>query len=102
MTGAQSRFDLYSRRILNSAVPELDAEPDPVKRFRKYAYTITNSEHAAIEPLISEAEATVDESDPEPSVTVRLDPDIADHFKKAGGDWQRRINDVLRASIKQR
>ncbi len=101
MTGAQSRFDLYSRRILNSAVSELDAEPDPIKRFRKYAFTITNSEHAAIEALINETEAPMDETDTERPVTVGLDPDIADHFKKTGGDWHRRINDILRASIKQ-
>lgn len=101
MAGMQSRFDLYSRTISNSAVSEFDVEPDPEKRFRKYAYTITNSEQAAIEALVNEAEAPMDESEPGRTVTVGLDPDIVDYFKKAGGDWRRRINNALRASINQ-
>lgn len=97
MTGAQTRFDLYSRTISNSAVREFDAEPDPVKRFRKYACSITSSEQAAIEARIREAEAA-ESRRPE---TVLLDPDVVDHFRKTGGDWQQRINDILRAAIER-
>ncbi len=94
MAAMQTRFDHYSRTISSSAVAEFDAEPDPVKRFRKYACSITNSEQAAIDALFDEADA------PERTATVRLDRDIVDHFRKAGGDWERQINDALRASMK--
>ncbi len=97
MTGAQTRFDLYSRTISNAAVREFDAEPDPVKRFRKYACSITSSEQAAIEARTREVEA----GEAGRSQTVLLDSDVVDHFRKAGGDWQQRINDVLRASIER-
>ena len=100
MAGTQSKFDLYSRTISNSAVSEFDAEPDPVKRFRKYAYTITNAEQAAIDALLDKADAPVDEQELGAPITLHLDPDVVAHFKKAGGDWQRRINDVLREWIK--
>ncbi len=98
MAGVQDTIHIYSRTISNAAVCEFDAEPDPVKRFRKYACTITNSEQAAIDALFNEAEAPVDE--PEPAITMHLDPDIANYFRQTGGDWQRQINDVLRALIK--
>lgn len=32
-------------------------------------------------------------------VTLRLDPDILDHFKRQGRGWQSRINAVLRAFV---
>jgi uncharacterized protein (DUF4415 family) len=30
------------------------------------------------------------------STTLRLDPDVVEHFKAAGPGWQTRINDALR------
>jgi uncharacterized protein (DUF4415 family) len=33
------------------------------------------------------------------SVTIRLDADIIEHFKQAGGMYQRAINDVLRSYV---
>jgi uncharacterized protein (DUF4415 family) len=33
------------------------------------------------------------------SVTIRLDADIIEHFKQAGGMYQRAINDVLRSHV---
>jgi uncharacterized protein (DUF4415 family) len=30
------------------------------------------------------------------STTLRLDPDVIDHFKSAGPGWQSRINEALR------
>ncbi len=101
MAGTQTKFDLYSRTISNAAVSEFDAEPDPAKRFRKYAYTITNAEQAAIEALIESSETTVDESASGDLVTLRLDPEIVAHFKKAGSNWRRAINETLRKSIKE-
>lgn len=100
MAGAQTRFDLYSRTISSAAVREFDAKPDPVKRFRKYACSITSAEQAAIEAQIAEADTRALEEVAEPPATVRLDPDVAAHFAKAGGDRHRRINEILRASIK--
>ncbi len=99
MTDARNRFDLYSRTISNSAVAEFDAEPDPAKRFFKYACSMTSSEQAALEALIKESESSADEPEAEQTVMVGLDSEIVDHFKKAGGDWRRHINDALRASI---
>ena len=32
-------------------------------------------------------------------VTMRLDPDVIDHFKAQGRGWQTRINAVLRAFV---
>jgi uncharacterized protein (DUF4415 family) len=32
--------------------------------------------------------------------TLRLDPDVLEHFKRQGPGWQARINDVLRRSMK--
>lgn len=29
-------------------------------------------------------------------VSLRLDPDVIDHFQRSGPGWQRRINDALR------
>jgi uncharacterized protein (DUF4415 family) len=29
-------------------------------------------------------------------VSLRLDPDVIEHFRKGGAGWQRRINDTLR------
>lgn len=33
-------------------------------------------------------------------VTLRLDPDILDHFKRQGRGWQSRINAVLRTFVR--
>jgi uncharacterized protein (DUF4415 family) len=35
-------------------------------------------------------------------VTMRLDPDILEHFKRSGRGWQGRINAVLRAYVESR
>ena len=32
-------------------------------------------------------------------VTLRIDADIADHFRSSGPGWQTRLNDALRRSI---
>lgn len=34
------------------------------------------------------------------STTIRLDPDILDHFRAGGEGWQSRINAALRATIR--
>lgn len=101
MARTQTRFDLYSRTISNAAVSEFDAEPDPAKRFRKYAYSITNAEQAAIDALTRESELPPDQPESGDRVTIRLDPDVLAHFRKMGPDWQRRINEALRAWIRQ-
>jgi uncharacterized protein (DUF4415 family) len=33
---------------------------------------------------------------PKAQITLRLDPDLIDHFKAGGSGWQTRINDTLR------
>lgn len=33
---------------------------------------------------------------PKKPVTIRLDPDIIDHYKATGKGWQSRMNDALR------
>lgn len=38
--------------------------------------------------------------DPKLAVSMRLDRDVVEHFKKAGPGWQSRINAALRASAK--
>jgi uncharacterized protein (DUF4415 family) len=35
-------------------------------------------------------------------VSLRLDPDVIDHFRAAGPGWQRRINDALRKAARLR
>jgi uncharacterized protein (DUF4415 family) len=37
---------------------------------------------------------------PKRPVTIRLDPDVIDHFKAAGPGWQSRINATLRKAAK--
>lgn len=36
---------------------------------------------------------------PKQQVTLRIDPDVLDHFKAAGAGWQTAINDALRRAI---
>ena len=36
------------------------------------------------------------------STTIRIDADIIEAFKQAGSGWQSRMNDVLRASLKEK
>ena len=38
---------------------------------------------------------------PKVSTTIRLSPDVIDHFKAGGRGWQTRINDALREWIKR-
>jgi uncharacterized protein (DUF4415 family) len=33
-------------------------------------------------------------------VSLRLDPDVIEHFRKGGPGWQRRINDTLRKAAR--
>lgn len=33
-------------------------------------------------------------------VSLRLDPDVVEHFRSTGAGWQSRINDLLRAAMK--
>lgn len=33
---------------------------------------------------------------PKISTTLRLDPDVVEHFRSTGSGWQTRINDTLR------
>jgi uncharacterized protein (DUF4415 family) len=37
---------------------------------------------------------------PKKLVSLRLDPDVIEHFRGTGPGWQRRINDVLRKAGK--
>jgi uncharacterized protein (DUF4415 family) len=39
---------------------------------------------------------SVRSDDPKQHVTLRLDPDVVEHYRASGAGWQRRINDVLR------
>lgn len=36
---------------------------------------------------------------PKESVTLRLDPEILEHFRQSGEGWQTRINDALKLAI---
>ena len=36
---------------------------------------------------------------PKVAVSLRLDPDVLDHFRATGQGWQARINEALRKSI---
>jgi len=38
--------------------------------------------------------------DPKRAVSLRLDSDVIEHFKKGGAGWQSRINSALRAHAK--
>ena len=35
------------------------------------------------------------------TTTLRLDPDLIEHFRKDGPGWQTRINDTLRRAVKR-
>lgn len=39
---------------------------------------------------------------PKQQITLRIDPDILQHFKSAGAGWQTAINDALRSVIEAR
>ena len=39
---------------------------------------------------------------PKVSTTIRLSPDVVEHFKAGGRGWQTRINDALREWIARR
>jgi len=39
-------------------------------------------------------------ANPKRQVTLRLDGDVLDSFRKTGPGWQSRINDILRAAVK--
>ena len=39
---------------------------------------------------------------PKQQVTLRLDADVLEHFKKGGKGWQTRINEALAAAIKDK
>jgi uncharacterized protein (DUF4415 family) len=45
------------------------------------------------------AQATLRLPQPKPSISIRLDPDILDWFKKHGRGYQTRINAVLRMYV---
>ena len=36
---------------------------------------------------------------PKRQVTLRLDPEVVDHFRASGRGWQGRINDVLKRAV---
>jgi uncharacterized protein (DUF4415 family) len=36
------------------------------------------------------------------AISIRLDPDILDYFKRGGAGYQRRINQVLRTYVEQK
>ncbi|MEC5293805.1 MULTISPECIES: BrnA antitoxin family protein [unclassified Aurantimonas] len=36
---------------------------------------------------------------PKESVTLRLDPEILEHFRQTGEGWQTRINDTLKVTV---
>lgn len=36
---------------------------------------------------------------PKRQITLRLDPDIVEHFKATGKGWQTRLNDTLRKAV---
>ncbi|HLI67994.1 MAG TPA: BrnA antitoxin family protein [Caulobacteraceae bacterium] len=38
---------------------------------------------------------------PKKAVSLRLDPDVLDHFKATGAGWQRRINAILRRAMER-
>jgi len=39
---------------------------------------------------------------PKRQVTLRLDAEVIEHFKKGGKGWQTRINDTLAAAIREK
>lgn len=41
-------------------------------------------------------------ANPKVSTTIRLSPDVVEHFKAGGRGWQTRINDALREWIARR
>jgi uncharacterized protein (DUF4415 family) len=59
-----------------------DAKPEFIARWRKWR----GQQRAPVKKLVS----------------LRIDPDIIDHFRATGPGWQRRINDTLRKAAKLR
>ncbi|MEM7443521.1 MAG: BrnA antitoxin family protein [Pseudomonadota bacterium] len=39
---------------------------------------------------------------PKKQITLRLDPDIVEHFRGTGKGWQSRINEALRDAMRRR
>ena len=61
-----------------SAHPAIEADPETVKRWRRSRSKRTQ---------------------PEDSVTVQIDADIATYFRASGPGWQTRLNETLRQVI---
>jgi uncharacterized protein (DUF4415 family) len=40
-------------------------------------------------------------ADRKQTTTLRLDPDLLEHFRKSGPGWQTRINETLRRAVKR-
>ena len=59
-----------------------DAKPEFIARWRKWR----GQQKAPVKKLVS----------------LRIDPDIIDHFRATGPGWQRRINDALRRAARLR
>ena len=41
-------------------------------------------------------------AEPKQQITLRLDPEVLDHFRKGGSGWQTAINDTLRKAVSRR
>jgi uncharacterized protein (DUF4415 family) len=52
--------------------------------------------HKAGKPLRGRPKAEA----PKKLVSLRLDPDVIEHFRESGPGWQRRINDILRKAAR--
>lgn len=62
------------------ARPATEAMPEFIERWRKWR----GQQKAPVKRLVS----------------LRIDPDIIDHFRATGPGWQRRINDTLRKAAR--
>ena len=64
------------------ARPAIEVDPDLVKRWRRWRRTRGKQR-----------------APPKEHISIRLDADLADHFRASGPGWQTRLNDTLRRAV---
>jgi uncharacterized protein (DUF4415 family) len=89
----------------NLTPEDLDESPewtaDMVKRSRSGAEVLTERLGAAGAARVLNKGGRPKANTVKVPVTMRLDPDVLEHFKATGSRWQTRINDTLRAEMEK-
>jgi uncharacterized protein (DUF4415 family) len=98
-TSASSAFDAphgksakptSKRRVIDPDNPALT--PDQLKRLRPISKDTLD--------FIDRARGRPPSENPKKAVSLRLDQDVIEHYKRQGAGWQSRMNEALRKQAK--